>query len=125
MTAKTEIEPGIFDAVKLALAVAVLLGGIGGYYYFDGESVLLRVIGVLVAMILAIVIAFQSVQGKELWKFIQGSRVEMRKVVWPTRQETLQTTLTVMVFALIMGIFFWALDLFLLWVTRLLTGQGG
>ena len=125
MNAKTEIEPGLFDAAKLALAAAVLLGGIVSYYYFDGESMLLRVVGVLVALILATVIAFQSVQGKELWNFIQGSRLEMRKVVWPTRQETLQTTLTVMVFALILGIFFWMLDLFLLWVTRLLTGQGG
>ena len=125
MTAKTEIEAGFLDTVKLTLAAAVLIGGIASYYYFDGESLLLRVAGVLVALVIATVIAFQSVQGKELWKFIQGSRLEMRKVVWPTRQETLQTTLTVMVFTLIMGIFFWMLDLFLLWITRLLTGQGG
>jgi preprotein translocase subunit SecE len=64
-------------------------------------------------------------QGKELWRFIQSSRGEIRKVVWPNRQETLQTTLTVMVFALLMGVFFWLLDLFLLWATRLVTGQGG
>ena len=125
MTAKTEVEAGFLDTVKLTLAAAVLIGGIVAYYYFDGESLLLRVAGVLVALVIATVIAFQSVQGKELWKFIQGSRLEMRKVVWPTRQETLQTTLTVMVFTLIMGVFFWMLDLFLLWITRLLTGQGG
>ena len=63
-------------------------------------------------------------RGRTLWKFIQGSRVEIRKVVWPTRQETLQTALTVMVFALILGLFFWGLDFFLLWITRLLTGYG-
>lgn len=124
MNVKTEIEPGFLDTVKLALAAAVLVGGIVGYYYFDGESLLLRVAGVLVAVVLATVIAFQSVQGKELWKFIQGSRLEMRKVVWPTRQETLQTTLTVLVFTLMMGIFFWLLDMLLLWITGLLTGQG-
>ena len=53
---------------------------------------------------------------------MQGSRVELRKVVWPTREETLQTTLAVLVFALIMGVFFWLLDLSLLALTRRLTG---
>ena len=55
---------------------------------------------------------------------MQSSRGELRKVVWPTRQETLQTTLTVFVFVLILGIFFWLLDMGLLWITRALTGQG-
>ncbi|MGI9353725.1 MAG: preprotein translocase subunit SecE, partial [Rhizobiaceae bacterium] len=80
---------------------------------------------VLVSFGLGAFIAFQSVQGQALWHFIQGSRAEIRKVIWPTRQETMQTTLTVFVFALIMGVFFWLLDLVLLWATRLLTGQGG
>ena len=79
----------------------------------------------LIGFALAVVIAFQSVQGRELWKFIQGSRVEMRKVVWPTREEAIQTTLAVLLFALIMGVFFWLLDLFLLWVTRMITAGGG
>ena len=78
----------------------------------------------LVALALGMVIAFQSVQGQTLWKFIQGSRVELRKVVWPTRQETLQTTLTVFVFVLILGIFFWLLDMGLLAITRFITGRG-
>ncbi len=53
-----------------------------------------------------------------LWKFIQGARVELRKVVWPTREETIQTTLVVLVFALIGGVFFWLLDLVLLFATK-------
>jgi len=125
MNTKTGSSPGLLDTVKLALAAAVLIGGIVAYYYFEDESLLLRVAGVLVAFAIGAVIAFQSVQGQALWIFIQGSRTEIRKVVWPTRQETLQTTLTVMVFALFMGVFFWILDLFLLWGTRLVTGQGG
>jgi len=60
-----------------------------------------------------------------LWKFAQGARVELRKVVWPTREETIQTTLVVLLFALIGGVFFWLLDLFLLFLTSRLTGQGG
>ena len=58
-------------------------------------------------------------------EFVNQVRAETRKVVWPTREETIQTTVTVLVFALIMGVFFWLLDMFLLYATRLLTGQGG
>ncbi len=125
MTTKAETSPGALDAVKLVLAAAVLLGGVVAYYYFDQESMLLRVVGVLVGLALGMVIAFQSMQGRELWRFIQGSRGEIRKVVWPTRQEALQTTLTVFVFVLIMGVFFWLLDMLLLSITRFVTGQGG
>jgi preprotein translocase subunit SecE len=69
-------------------------------------------------------VALQSAQGKTLWAFIQSARVELRKVVWPTREEAVQTTIIVIVFAMIMGTFFWLLDLFLLWFTRFITGQG-
>ena len=125
MNTKVEETASPLDTVKLLLAGAILIGGIWGYYYFADESVLLRAIGVQVSFIVALFVAFQSTQGQNLWKFIQGSRVELRKVVWPTRQEALQTTIAVLVFALMMGVFFWLLDLFLLWVTRILTGQGG
>lgn len=125
MNTKVEETASPLDTVKLLLAAAILIGGIWGYYYFPDESVLLRAIGVLVAFIVALFVAFTSTQGQNLWKFIQGSRVELRKVVWPTRQEALQTTVAVLVFALMLGVFFWLLDLFLLWVTRILTGQGG
>ena len=74
---------------------------------------------------MAVVVGLQSAQGRKLWRFIQGSRVEMRKVVWPTREEAIQTTVAVLVFALIMGVFFWLLDLFLLWVTSMITAGGG
>ena len=125
MNTKVEQARSPLDTVKLLLAAAILIGGIWAYYYFANESVLLRAIGVLVAFIVALFVAFTSTQGQDLWKFIQGSRVELRKVVWPTRQEALQTTIAVLVFALMMGVFFWLLDLFLLWITRILTGQGG
>jgi len=125
MNTKVDSSPGILDALKLVLAAAILVGGIAAYYIYEDASLLLRVAGVIVAFALGALIAFQSAQGKDLWRFIQGSRGEIRKVIWPNRQETLQTTLTVMVFALLMGVFFWMLDLFLLWATRLVTGQGG
>lgn len=125
MNTKTDSTPGVADTAKLVLAVAVLLGGIVAYYWFENESLLLRVAGLIVALAIGAVIAFQSLQGQMLWRFIQSSRNEIRKVIWPTRQETLQTTLTVLVFTLILGVFFWILDLILLWGTGWLTGQGG
>ena len=125
METKVETEKTLLDTLKLLLAGGILLGGIAGYYYYADYPVVVRALGVMAALALAVVVVLQSVQGRTLWRFIQGSRVEMRKVVWPTREEAIQTTIAVLVFALIMGVFFWLLDLFLLWFTRLLTGQGG
>ena len=122
MNTKVESTPGPLDLVKLVLAAAILLGGIVGYYWFEEESLLLRVVGVLVAFVLGVLVAFQSMQGQTLWRFIQGSRVELRKVIWPTNQETMQTTLTVLVFTLIMAIFFWLLDMGLGAIARQVTG---
>tara|TARA_B100001123_G_scaffold284873_1_gene317507 strand:- start:43 stop:420 length:378 start_codon:yes stop_codon:yes gene_type:complete len=125
MDTKVESQKTGLDTVKLLIAGAVLLGGIVSYYYYPEVSVVLRALGVLVALGVAVFVSLQSTQGQALWKFVQGSRVEIRKVIWPTREEAIQTTIAVLVFALIMGVFFWLLDLFLLWFTRFLTGQGG
>jgi preprotein translocase subunit SecE len=125
METKVEEQPTIVDTAKLALAIVVVLAGLVGYYYFADASTLLRALAVLLAVALAAVVAFTSLQGRLLWKFIQGARVELNKVVWPTREETLQTTLIVLLVALIGGVFFWLLDLFLLWLTTRVTGQGG
>jgi len=125
MDTKVETEKTVLDTLKLLVAGGVLLGGVVGYYNYPDVPGVVRALGVMVALAIAVVIALQSVHGQALWRFVQGSRVEMRKVVWPTREEAIQTTIAVLVFALIMGVFFWLLDLFLLWFTRFLTGQGG
>ena len=125
MDTKADTGSTPLDTLKLVLAAAVLLGGLVGYYYYADVATVFRALGVLVAFGLSVVILLQSTQGKALWRFINASRVELRKVVWPTRDEAIQTTIAVFVFTLIMGVFFWLLDMFLLWLTRLLTGQGG
>ncbi len=124
MTTQTETsESGVLDIVKLLVAAAALLGGLYGYYYYQNDvSLPLRVLGVLVGTGAGIGIAMTSTQGKRLWRFIQGSRVEIRKVVWPTKQETTQTAIAVFVFTLVLALFFWALDSGLLWLTRRLVG---
>jgi preprotein translocase subunit SecE len=124
METRVEEQPTIVDTAKLALAIVVVLAGLVAYYYFGDSSVLLRTLGVLAALAVAAVVALTSLQGRTLWKFIQGARVELSKVVWPTKDETLQTTLVVLVVALFGGVFFWLLDLFLLWLTTRITGQG-
>ena len=125
METKVENQPTYVDTAKLVLAGVIVLVGFVAYYYFGDASTLLRALSVLVALGLATFVAFQSAQGQALWRFIQASRVELRKVVWPTREETIQTTIAVLVFALIMGTFFWLLDFFLLYVTSKITNQGG
>jgi len=111
------------DIVKLLVAAAAIIGGLYAYYYYAPDLVLaVRVLFVLAGTGAGIGIAMTSTQGQRLWRFIQGSRVEIRKVVWPTRQETTQTAIAVFVFTLVMAVFFWALDSGLLWLTRKLVG---
>jgi preprotein translocase subunit SecE len=116
---------GLLDSAKLVLAIATLVAGIGAYYWFSGVPLAARILMVLAGAGLGAAFLFWSAQGQLLWQFIQGSRVELRKMVWATRQETLQTTLVVFVFVLLLGVFFWLVDMLLAWGTRYLTGQGG
>ena len=125
METKVENQPTFVDTAKLVLAAGVLLVGFVAYYYFGDASTLLRALTVLVAAGVAAFVALQSAQGQALWRFVQASRVELRKVVWPTRDDTMKMTFAVLVFAVIMGTFFWLLDIFLLYVTSKVTGQGG
>jgi preprotein translocase subunit SecE len=117
--------PSALDTAKLVAAIAILVAGIAAFYVLTSYPLAARWVIVLLALAGGIFVALQSVQGRTFWQFVQGSRVELRKVVWPTRQESLQTTLVVFVAILAMGIFFWILDWVLGGVTRALTGQGG
>ena len=123
MSTQTETsESGVLDTIKLVIAAAALIGGLYAYYYYEATvAQALRVLMVLGGTAVGIGIAMTSTQGQRLWHFIQGSRVEIRKVVWPTKQETTQTAIAVFVFTLVMMLFFWALDSGLLWLTRSLT----
>ena len=114
-------QSSLLDTLKLLGSVLILLVGIVSYYYLVQVSILFRVLMVLASVVVSLVIFFQTQRGKTLWEFFQGSRVEIKKVIWPTKQETFQTTLTVFVFVLIMGIFFWLLDFLLLFVTTAIT----
>jgi preprotein translocase subunit SecE len=110
------------DTVKLVAAIAILVGGLAAFYVLSTYPIAVRWLIVLASVGVGIFVALQSAQGRAFAQFVQGSRIELRKVVWPTRQETMQTTLVVVVAILVMGIFFWLLDMLLGSVTRALTG---
>ena len=109
MNAQAETnESGVLDTIKLLIAAAALVGGLYAYYYYETTvAQALRVLMVLGGAAAGIGIAMMSTQGQRLWHFIQGSRVEIRKIVWPTKQETTQTAIAVFVFTLVMMLFFW------------------
>lgn len=110
-----------FDMAWLLLAALLLAGGVYAYYAFEDMSILIRVAGVLASLALAAMVLLRTTRGQNAWLFVQSARVELRKVVWPNRQETLQTTATVLVIVLILCVFFWLLDMGLAAITRWLT----
>ncbi|TND01214.1 MAG: preprotein translocase subunit SecE, partial [Gammaproteobacteria bacterium] len=113
------------DKIKLVLAVLVLAGAVGAFYYFGNESVLLRVFGILAGLAVATAIVYQTAEGRRAWSFLGDSRTEIRKVVWPTGKETNQTTLLVIAMVIVVAILLWLLDMLLLWLVRMLTVSGG
>jgi preprotein translocase subunit SecE len=125
MNSKVEAPESRLDSAKLGFAIVLLLGAVVAFYYFEGESLLFRVLGLLGVAIVSLLIASRTTVGARTIGFAQDARNEVRKVVWPTRQETVQTTLIVFLMVIVMGIMLWLFDMFLLWAVRLLTGQGG
>ncbi|WP_296700750.1 preprotein translocase subunit SecE [Thiocapsa sp. UBA6158] len=125
MNSRAEARGAGLDTAKLVIAALLLIGGIFAFYFFEGYSVLLRVVALLVISGAAAAVAFQTERGRALWQFVSDARMEVRKVVWPTRQETIQTTLIVIVMVLVVGIILWLFDMMLMAILRFLTGQGG
>ena len=114
--------PNRADTFKLLAAGAIVLSALVAFYVFAEHSLLVRVIGLLAAASAAVAIALKTERGAETLEFMQGARTELRKVVWPTRAETTQTTLIVIAMVVIMGLLLWLLDVLLLWLVRLITG---
>ena len=125
MSTRLETASSMNDAVKWIVSLAVLVAGLVGFYYFSEHSTLLRVIGLLIAVGVSVVVAVQTEKGRLTWDFMRDSRTEVRKVVWPTRKETTQTTLIVLAVVALVAVIMWMLDSLLGWLVRLLLGQGG
>ncbi len=124
MATNTETQGSFFDTVKLSIALLLLLVAIAGFYYFGEESLLYRVLGMLAVIGVAIGVALTTAKGRGLIGFLGASRTEVRKMVWPTRAETMQTTLMVFILVVLLAIFLWFVDMLLGWGVRELLSVG-
>jgi len=125
MTEQINQDATAADKVKALVAALLVAGGIIGYYVLSTQPSWQRWLIVAGGMVLAVIIVALSSYGRGFKQFVTDARVELRKVVWPNRQETMQVTLAVFIFVIVAGLFFWVLDLGLAWATKALSGQGG
>lgn len=121
MNAKAEPSDRLNGLKWFVVAVLVVLGVAGNVYYGD-ESLLYRVLALLGLALLAAFVAVQTTQGAAFWKLAKEARTEIRKVVWPTRQESTQTTLMVVAFVILMALVLWGLDTLLSWLASMIIG---
>ena len=122
MNVKAEAKDSRFDLVKWLIVAALVVVGVVGNQYFSAEPILYRVLGLLVLAVVAGVVALQTARGQAFAVLLKEARVEIRKVVWPTRQETMQTTLIVVAVVLVMALLLWGLDSLLGWLVSLIVG---
>jgi preprotein translocase subunit SecE len=122
MNASTEGKTSNFDGLKWLLVLLLVAAGIGGNLYYDDQSLLYRVLALLVLAVAAIAIALQTGQGIAFWTLAKEARTEIRKVIWPTRQETVQTTFLVLAVVVIAALLLWLLDLGLGWIASQIIG---
>lgn len=108
-----------FDAVKWVVVIVLVAVAVIGNSYYADQSLLYRVLGILVLAAVAGLVALQTAKGAAFWALVKGSRTEIRKVVWPTRQETVQTTMIVVAFVLLVALLLWGLDSLLGWLVSL------
>jgi preprotein translocase subunit SecE len=126
MKIQAEAPTTVTDVVKQVFSVVFVVAGVTAFYYFsEAVPLLYRVLGLLVIVLAAMGLMLTTGIGQGVWQFALDSRQEVRKVVWPTREETVRTTLLVFAMVTIVGLILWALDAFLFWGVRFLTGQGG
>jgi len=124
MNANTEEQvTSSFDTVKWGVVFLLLAGAVAGNYVYGEASVLIRAVAVVVAVAVAGLIALQTEKGSNALIFAKEARTEVRKVVWPTRQEAVQTTGIVLVVTLLMSLLLWGLDSVLFWLVGLVTGM--
>jgi len=113
------------DWLKWLVAIVILLAGLVGNYYYSDVPMIYRSLAWLGVLIVAGFVASQTLLGKQVLGFFRDSRMELRKVSWPTRQETMQTTLLVAAMVIVLALVLWGLDGVLVSLIGWLTGQRG
>ncbi|GFM84378.1 protein translocase subunit SecE [Pseudomonas cichorii] len=122
MNPKAEASDSRFDSLKWLLVVALVVVGVVGNQYYSSAPILYRVLVLLAIAAVAAFVALQTGKGKAFFVLAKEARAEIRKVVWPTRQETTQTTLIVVAVVLVMALLLWGLDSLLGWLVSLIVG---
>ncbi|PTQ71224.1 preprotein translocase subunit SecE [Pseudomonas sp. GV071] len=122
MTVKAEAKDSRFDLLKWLVVAALVVVGVVGNQFFSGEPILYRVLGLLALAAVAAFVGLQTAKGQAFFGLAKEARVEIRKVVWPTRQETTQTTLIVVAVVLVMALLLWGLDSLLGWLVSMIVG---
>jgi preprotein translocase subunit SecE len=124
MNSETEVATrSPLDTALLAVSALLLVGGIGAFYYFEQLPQVVRWLIMLASAAAALGVGYLTATGRTLFAFIRGSNAEVRRVVWPTRKETMQTTLVIMVVVLVLAMLLWGIDATLLWGVKFLTGS--
>jgi len=114
----------MLDKIKLLVSAALVATGVAGYYYLHDSATVLRVLSVLAGLLLAAGVALTSESGKRFFTFWRDSVAEAKRVAWPTKKETYQTTGVVIAFAVVMALFLWMVDASLMLVVNKLMGRG-
>ena len=122
MNSKVEVENVSLDSVKLGLALVSVSGAVMAFYYFEDTSLLFRVLGLVGTVVVSAVIASQTERGRNVTGFLKEAQVEVRKVVWPTRKEAVQTTGLVLVVVVVAALILWGFDALLSVAIRTLMG---
>lgn len=128
MNAQAEDASNVFDVVKQGLSLVFVVAGVAGFYYFSdvpGFTLLYRVLALVAIIMIAVGVVLTTDAGRMVLSFALEAKQEVRKVVWPTREETVRTTLLVFGMVFIVGLLLWLLDWGLLVAIKALTGQGG
>lgn len=124
MSGQTEETSSLADVVKLVFSPVLAIGGLIAFYQFPDVLLLYRVLALVAVVVVAFVILFTTAKGKNIWQFVLESKQEFRRVVWPSKDEAIKTTLLVFAMVLLVGIILWFLDMFLFWAVQLLMGKG-
>lgn len=123
MNAKAEAKHGRFDALKWLVVAVLVVVGVVGNQYFSAQPIFYRVLGLLALAVIAGFVVLQTAKGQAFFLLAKEARGEIRKVVWPTRQETTQTTLIVVAVVLVMSLLLWGLDSLLGLIVSMIVGQ--
>ncbi|QBZ82268.1 Protein translocase subunit SecE [Hydrogenovibrio crunogenus] len=113
------------ETLKVVVSVILLLMSLVGYYYYSDAHAVVRVLGLIGGIAVSGLVFYQSDKGRSWFSYLSHAQKEVKQVIWPTRQETVQMTLIVFAVVIVMSIFLWLVDMFFLWAVQVLTGQGG